>query len=1074
MTRENTTAGVPRKYHLGDIQSKQSKQLSERISPTSLTIQEFTTGLVFGFDLGTASLGFSVRLGSQFLEVGVIVCPEDTNDLAARRQLRRQRRTLRSRKYRRRWLLDQLAALGLLAPEENERDRQPGESDDAFEARTNPVLLRCRALAGERLEAWQLHAAIAHLWKRRGWTRVPWTEAAERKPSKEAEDEAQTTAAKMAGIRSEIAERGCIHPAELLRARLREIHAAPAQSLRMREVIWPRDLLVTEHRAIFAAQAAHCPALAGTLQGQPAAEWLLHGDTCEVKGTHVFFKSTEAANPGVTGLRWPRFDNRGPALDSLQPTDEQGRPLHVVRKDRAAFRSAQWELALMNFRVLDAQTRAKIDPREHCPEFVAALRAEWEKKGKVTEARLGKLAAPHAEKFLLIEDQKPLTPDGGTGRSRYSSQTLDAIRERIAAGERVDPPQPMLQREGEAAKDALNRYLAETKHPLVRHRLTIFRELLAKLVRRHGAPALVVVEAVRSLAMGKKAKQELEKRNRAAAKERENARAELGGAVRVTPRKAIQRWRLAQEVGWRCPYCPATFTKQDLGVSVDIEHLVPKSISPCNEWFNLTVAHIECNRTRKRERTPYAAFANDPSWPALKDYAEKCWKGTKKLEIFLSPKAEELIEQRADLQHTAYIARAVRHVTLLELGWIGDDGRDPIPEPKNAALRFQVTNGALTSRLRGAWGLNHLLHPRPPQAEWNSMSDEAQRQWQEDASRKNRGDLRHHGLDAMVIACTLPWLAHRTHGAKDEKGNHGWWTQDEKMRAHVANPSGLTIAHAREWCEKMEVKPHTSRSPHQKGYFTTLLGKKADDVYAAREKMGDLKPGDFENTWPPELGQWLKLAWSEYSEATPDFSAQMKATQGKLPEPFVARLCFAEFQQWRAGGFPEFRWPAAVKIPIRHLRIVSVKDDTAVMPAAPGTHAFIKRGGFREVRIHVSEDGKALVPVFVPHWRDDKPLASQPWTAGKPLAVIRKGMVVTTVKAFSSGAPPGKYRVLRIGQEQAKVLPPHVANNGDSITAFGLPASGVQPYWPDFLKALGYELPHPASAQPESPGAAEA
>ena len=54
----------------------------------------------------------------------------------------------------------------------------------------------------------------------------------------------------------------------------------------------------------------------------------------------------------MLGLRWPRFDNRGPALDSLQPVDEQGRPLHVVRKNKEVFTKAQWELALFNFRVI--------------------------------------------------------------------------------------------------------------------------------------------------------------------------------------------------------------------------------------------------------------------------------------------------------------------------------------------------------------------------------------------------------------------------------------------------------------------------------------------------------------------------------------------------------------------------------------------------------------------------------------------------------------------------------------------------------------------------------------------------
>src|SRR5262249_40021478 len=156
------------------------------------------------------------------------------------------------------------------------------------------------------------------------------------------------------------------------------------------------------------------------------------------------FNANDSRNPGVLGLRWPRFDNRSPALDSFQPIDDQGRPLHVVRKNKQSFTTAQWELALMNFRVVDANTRQKLDPRIHFPIFVENLRNEWNKKGKVTVARLVKLAEPFKEKFLLVQNQKPLTPETGSGRARYSSVTLEILRQEIAAGKRVDPPQQIL------------------------------------------------------------------------------------------------------------------------------------------------------------------------------------------------------------------------------------------------------------------------------------------------------------------------------------------------------------------------------------------------------------------------------------------------------------------------------------------------------------------------------------------------------------------------------------------------------------------------------------------------------
>ena len=259
-----------------------------------------------------------------------------------------------------------------------------------------------------------------------------------------------------------------------------------------RKIYWPREVLQDEFLAIVKAQKKNFPQLA------EKADWLLYGDSqSKKKGEetfHVFFKTTEARNPGVLGLRWPRFDNRGPALDSLQPVDEQGRPLHVVRKNKEAFGNSAMGTGLDEFPGAEFRDAAEARSAHRFSIFIENLRNEWNKKGKVTEARLKKLAEPFKEKFLLIEDQKPLTPETGAGRARYSSPTLKLIRKEIGEGRRVDPPQPILRRKGENAEQALNRYLADIKHPLVRHRLVLFRRLLMQLVSRYGQPDMIVLK----------------------------------------------------------------------------------------------------------------------------------------------------------------------------------------------------------------------------------------------------------------------------------------------------------------------------------------------------------------------------------------------------------------------------------------------------------------------------------------------------------------------------------------------------------------------------------------------------
>jgi hypothetical protein len=1015
-----------------------------------MNTSDFFNGLVFGFDVGSGSIGWALRRGAEFLDVGVLICPEETSDLSGRRERRRQRRTLRSRRYRRQWFARELEKLGLPRPLQQLND---------------PISLRLRALNGEDLKKEELHAALTHLFRRRGYTKVPWAKS-EKKP----EDEGEILMA-VAEIEKEMSKRMCEYPCQLLDKRRKDAGISPTEHWG-RKIYWPRELLEKEFRGILIAQGHRFSALSAK------ADWLLFGDTPAKKKNgedhHVFFNASESRNPGILGLRWPRFDNRGPALDSFQPVDKDGHPLHVVRKHKEAFVKAQWELALMNFRVLDVATRQKCDPRVHFPDFINNLQSEWIKKGKVTAARLEKLAKPFLDKFVLIEGQKPLTPDTGGGRARYSSPSLEFIRSEIAAGRRVDPPQPILRRPGESSDSALDRYVADTKHPLVRHRLVLFRRLLKRLISRFGKPDMLVVEAVRSLALGQKAKDELNKRNENFRKEREMARNQLSSNGDSVSRKSIQRYRLWHEAKGRCPFCLETIERTDLGHGADIEHLVPRFMIDCNEAYNLTIAHIKCNRELKRERTPFAAFSGTRQWIEIKVNAEKTFSG-RKLEIFLSQNAEELVEQKADLQHTAYIARVIRHISLIELGWLNDKGQDPTPEKQNTALRFQVTNGQLTSRLRKAWALNQILHPMSPGQRWDDLSEDEQKQF----SEKNRGDLRHHALDAMVIACTLPWLAHRTYGAKDEFGNHGWWTQDEKQRSKAANPvfprEGQMHEVVKQEIEKVAVKQHVSRSKHQQAYATTLYAKKADDTYVAREVFTTLTPKNLESIWPETFAVYCKAAWIRYAAESPDFEAELKKTKGCLPLSFTSKLCFSHFQQWREKAPPEFTWPQNVKIPVRNVRLISVKDDSAVVPFSPGTHAYVKRTGFREVRIHLAENGRSFVPVFIPYWKKDKPIHKIPIQENKkPVTIIRRGMIIETKKPFSTGQPPGKYRVLVTGQNQLRLLPPHVANKEDAIISFGLGKKGIQPVWPDFIRALGYELPHSPSAQPQSQGAAEA
>ena len=198
--------------------------------------------------------------------------------------------------------------------------------------------------------------------------------------------------------------------------------------------------------------------------------------------------------------------------------------------------------------------------------------------------------------------------------------------------------------------------------------------------------------------------------------------------------------------------------------ATEIEHMVPRSSVICNEWYNLTVTRARTN-SEKNNKTPYdyviSSANKDKQKQLLKNAEEIFGKDSLKYNIFTSPNARKLIDSKRNLNRTSYIARCARYVCLLRFGWLDDNGRDPINEPNHQVnRRYLVSNGGITHRLRKAWNLNELLHDNPlSKEEWSHLGDEEKNDINADRRRKNRQDLRHHAIDAMVLSCTLPWAA---------------------------------------------------------------------------------------------------------------------------------------------------------------------------------------------------------------------------------------------------------------------------------------------------------------------------
>lgn len=337
---------------------------------------------------------------------------------------------------------------------------------------------------------------------------------------------------------------------------------------------------------------------------------------------------------------------------------------------------------------------------------------------------------------------------------------------------------------------ALRRFINEIRDPVVQHRVRLFDHTLDDLVERHGVPDHIIVECVRELGDDPEKAAAASQRREEQRKESKLARDTLADMGVEATDKNIRKFRLLQECKWRCPYDPDDRFMQsefdDLVLqrlvpptgdprrssylsaartalsSVEVEHMVPQSTVVCDDWYNVTVTRRATNEA-KGNRIPYEFVlrdADEARRKILEAHAEGIFgKDSLKYKIFTSPDARTLIESTAHLQRTAYIARCVRYVCLLKFGWLTEDGRDPLQEKGHGVnQRYLVSNGGLTHRLRKAWKLDELLYDdRMTDEEWDALSQEDRDALMAQRRRKNRQDLRHHVLDAMLVSCTLPW-----------------------------------------------------------------------------------------------------------------------------------------------------------------------------------------------------------------------------------------------------------------------------------------------------------------------------
>ena len=318
----------------------------------------------------------------------------------------------------------------------------------------------------------------------------------------------------------------------------------------------------------------------------------------------------------------------------------------------------------------------------------------------------------------------------------------------------------------------------ELKNPIVMQSLYQLRKVYNALVDEFGKPDEVRIELARELKTNKENRAKIRSRQQELETENDEIKERLNKyGVPHSPAN-IQKLKLLQEIEKRAgrmanPFYPDqnfNITKSFFNEgSIQVEHIVPYSISMNDSLANKTLCDADTNRL-KGNLTPYEYFKKHRpgEWEEVKQRVFKILP-YQKAKRFVSEKnvdADDFISRQ--LNDTRYISRqAVAYL-------------------KQVCKKVEITEGSVVSMLRYYWGLDGILSPYYSlditDGEYLATLDENEniinyrpynlktKKKDGDALSKNgellhgqvkdgrfylikqREDHRHHALDAIVIA----------------------------------------------------------------------------------------------------------------------------------------------------------------------------------------------------------------------------------------------------------------------------------------------------------------------------------
>lgn len=322
-------------------------------------------------------------------------------------------------------------------------------------------------------------------------------------------------------------------------------------------------------------------------------------------------------------------------------------------------------------------------------------------------------------------------------------------------------------------------------NPIVQKALYETRRVMNALIGKYGAkPKIIRIEMARDMKASKAHRAEMEKRNRENQNINEKAveaildwnqyhphqtigleyasieKIKLWIEQRVRPdNESTAKIKLWQEQNHQCLYSGRYISfAQIADGEVDIDHIYPRSLSGMNDYLNKVLA-FKPENLFKGQRTPWQAWGGDGEIYAQIVRRAQDWYGKDnsplkaKLDKIRDKSNEATFREKmaeftkAQLNDTRYICVAVKNY-LKTLGYSDQE--------------IQVSRGRATAEIRRLWGLGNILPKSQNDHENDTATNAAESGASDEASsdkakkKKDRGDHRHHAIDAVITALTTP------------------------------------------------------------------------------------------------------------------------------------------------------------------------------------------------------------------------------------------------------------------------------------------------------------------------------